>query len=174
MFELSPRREPIYWWAPIENRKEQSGEDTTQTVHMNPKIHEKQWEILSVLSFVKDPDFMKRCSEHYPGMTTKEIKEILINDQENYTIYDIIHQHEWISKDVINKYICWSKYFPKDLSEYVWDDPIKITVDTPEIHDCNLIKLTPELQKKAYWWHRWFRRTISHLLNREDFVWENH
>lgn len=169
MFELLSNRYSTYWWTPIEDRKEQP----ENTYSWNSKVHMKKWEISSVLNFVKDPKFIERCSEHYPEMTTKEIKEILINKQENYTIYDIIHQHEWISKNVINKYVCRSKYFTEDLSEYIGNWPIKIIVDTPEIHDCNLIELTPELQEKAYWWHRWNRRTISHLINREDFVWED-
>lgn len=170
---LNNKHELIYWWIPIEKRGEKPEKQPENRYSWNPKVHMKEWEILSVLNFVKDPEFMERCSEHYPEMTTKEIKEILIDQQEDYTIYDIIHKHEWVSEDVINKYVCRSKYFPEDLSEYIGNEPIKITVDTPEIHDCNLIKLTPELQKKAYWWHRWFRRTISHLLNREDFVWED-
>ena len=174
---LNNKHESIYWWIPIEKRGEkpekQPEKQPENRYSWNPKVHMKEWEILSVLNFVKDPEFMERCSEHYPEMTTKEIKKILVDQQEDYTIYDIIHQHEWITEDVINKYVCRSKYFPEDLSDYVGDEPIKITVDTPEIHDCNLIKLTPELQRKTYWWHRWNRRTISHLINREDFVWED-
>lgn len=174
---LNNKHESIYWWIPIEKRGGKPEKQPENRYSWNPKVHMKEWEILSVLNFVKDPEFMERCSEHYPEMTTKEIKKILVDQQEDYTIYDIIHQHEWISEDVINKYVCRSKYFPEDLSEYIGNKPIKITVNTPEIHDCNLIKLAPELQKKAYWWHRWFnwwrRRTVSHLINREDFVWED-
>jgi len=181
MLKLSDRHESIYWWIPIENRKERSedtcswnpNEQSENKYSYNPKIHMKEWEILNVLNFLKDPEFMERCCEHYPDMTTMEIKKFLIDQQEDYEIYRIVHQHEWISKNVINKYVCRSKYFTEDLSEYIGNGPIKIIVDTPEIHDCNLIELTPELQEKVYWWYRWYRKNVSHLIDRKDFVWED-
>jgi len=58
------------------------------------------------------------------------------------------------------------------LDEYD-SDVVKITIDTPEKHDCNLVELTPELCEKAYRWHRGDRSYASHLINREDYLWEN-
>ena len=72
--------------------------------------------------------------------------------------------HEWISRELIKQYLL--------LDEFGWDTT-KRTVDTLETHEFNLVNLTPELQEKTYWWYRWDRKIVSHLINKEDYPSKN-
>jgi len=136
-------------------------------------VHSRWWEIKRVQDLLKNPDFLGRYKENHPEINThKEMVEALLQEPIKMAEWRV-HRHEWVTLALINKYVDWHKYFPKDLSEYVNRSPITIKIDTKEVHNCNLIELTPELYKKAFWWHRWGRSTYSHLLEREDFVWED-
>jgi len=107
-------------------------------------------------------DDVEIICKNYPYYTKKEILEYFEN-QENYDIR-FCHQHEWVDEDLIKKYLLLDEYD---------SDIERVTLETPELHDCNLIRLTPELQKKAYRWRRWNRNTTSHLIDRKDCPKEN-
>lgn len=107
-------------------------------------------------------EYMEAMKKNYPYMTEDEIVEA-IEEQKDYDVY-FHHRHEWITGDLIKKYLII------DTSD---NDPIKITLKTPETYDCNLVELTPELQDKAYRWYRWDRNVVSHLIDRKDYPWEN-
>lgn len=107
-------------------------------------------------------EYMEAMQKNYPDMTMEEIIEA-IEDQKSCPIR-FHHCHEWISSDLIRKYLIIDKN-----PSY----SIKKTIETPEVHGCNLIELTPELQEKSYWGRRWNRDVVSHLIDRKDYPWEN-
>lgn len=107
-------------------------------------------------------NYLDAMQKNYPDMTKEEIIEE-IESQKDYDIY-FHHQHEWISWDLIKKYL---------ILENVGTEAEKITLETDEIHDCNLVELTPELQEKSYWWYRWNRTITSHLIDKDDYPTEN-
>ncbi len=109
-----------------------------------------------------DEETLDVLQNNYPQKTKKEIIETL-EGQRNYSV-SFHHKHDWISEDLIKKYLLLDDYD---------SDVVEITIDTPEVHDCNLVELTPELQDKAYRWYRWNRNIISHLINRVDYSKEN-
>jgi len=113
-------------------------------------------------AFGYSKEYMDAMQRNYPDMTRAEIIE-KIEWQKDYDIC-FYHQHEWISWDLIKKYLILD-----DVDTYAE----KITLETPESHDCNLVELTPDLQDKAYRWHRWSRDIASHLIDRKDYPWEN-
>lgn len=116
--------------------------------------------ISEMLGYSKE--YMDAMQRNYPDMTREEI----IGAIESQKDYDICfhHQHEWISWDLIRKYLILDDF---------GTDVEKITLETDEIHDCNLVGLTPELQEKSYWWSRWDRSIVSHLIDKEDYPTEN-
>jgi len=121
-------------------------------------LSELQWE--KIKDAIKYPkEYIEVMHQNYPTKTEKEIIEG-VKRQKDYEIR-FHHLHEWISEELIKKYLL--------LDEYDSSDVVKITLETDENHDCNLVKLTPELQEKAYWWHRWDRSVVSHLINRNDY-----
>ena len=126
--------------------------DTLESEY-SPKIYE-------TLGYSKE--YMEAMKKNYPNMTENEIIEA-IEEQKNYDVY-FHHRHEWITGNLIKKYLIIDKS-----CSY----PIKITLETEEIHDCNLIKLTPKLQEKSYRWYRWDRNVVSHLIDRKDYPWTN-
>lgn len=107
--------------------------------------------------------YMGIMRHNYPTKTEDEIIEGL-KKQKNYPIR-FFHLHEWISWELIKKYLL--------LDELDSSDVVKVTLDTDEVHDCNLLKLTPELKEKAYWGYRWDRKVVSHLIDNEDCPGEN-
>jgi len=109
-----------------------------------------------------DEQTINILQKNYPNKTRKEIIESLYRQKDYGVVF--YHQHEWISGELIKKYLLLDEYD---------SDVVKITIDTPEKHDCNLVELTPELCEKAYRWHRGDRSYASHLINREDYLWEN-
>ena len=110
-----------------------------------------------------DEETLDVLQNNYPQKTKKEIIEAL-EGQRNYSV-SFHHKHDWISEDLIKKYLL--------LDEYRDNQIMRVTLKTPETHDCHLVKLTPELEKKAYWWCRWNRRVVSHIINKEDYPYEN-
>ena len=113
-------------------------------------------------AIVPSKEYMEMMHKNYPDLTEKQILDLL-KKQKKYRV-SFHHQHEWITAELIKKYLLLDKYD---------SDVVKITLDTPEMHDCNLVKLTPELQEKAYWGYRWGRRVVSHIINKEDYPYEN-
>ena len=107
-------------------------------------------------------EYMHDMQKNYPDMTMEEIIKVIENQK--YIPVRFHHRHEWITGDLIKKYLII------DTNAICTK---KITLETPELHDCNLVKLTPELQDKSYRWYRWDRRVVSHLIDREDYPWEN-
>lgn len=107
-------------------------------------------------------EYIEVMKKNYPNMAEDEIVEA-IEDQKDYDVF-FHHRHEWITSDLIKKYLIIDTHSSL---------PVKHTLETPEIHDCNLVELTPELQKKSYRWYRWNRDIVSHLIDRKDYPWEN-
>ena len=108
-------------------------------------------------------EYLEAMQNNYPYMTMEEIIEA-IEKQKDYGVC-FYHKHEGITEDLIKKYLII------DINNDV--DETKITLETPEIHDCNLVELTPELQEKSYWWYRPNREVVSHLIDRKDYPREN-
>ena len=107
-------------------------------------------------------EYIEVMQKNYPGMTREDIID-MIEDQKSYPVR-FHHRHEGITEDLIKKYLI----IDTDCSYSK-----KTTLETPEVHDCNLVELTPELQEKSYWGHRWGRDVVSHLIDRKDYPWEN-
>ena len=103
---------------------------------------------------MEDVDILCR---NYSYLSKEEIIKALEKQQD----YDVrfCHIHEWIDEDLIKKSLILDEF---------GSNVDKVVLEVPEFHDCNLIKLTPELQKKAYRWHRGNRNTTSHLIDRDD------
>ena len=139
----------------VKNNQEVETCNVTDTLEKeySPKISE-------TLGYSKE--YMEAMQKNYPNMSREEILEN-IKDQK-YLPVNFHHRHEWITGDLIKKYLIIDKS-----DTY----PIKKTLETPEIHDCNLVELTPELQDKAYRWYRWWRDIVSHLIDKNDYPWEN-
>ena len=116
--------------------------------------------ISEILDYSKE--YLDAMQKNYPNMTMNEIIEAIENQKDLPVRFH--HRHEWITGDLIKKYLI----IDKDAT-----CTQKITLETPERHDCNLVKLTPELQDKSYRWYRWDRRVVSHLIDRKDYPWEN-
>ena len=94
---------------------------------------------------------------NYPNMTKDEIIEAL-ERQKDYRVI-LGHQHKWITAKLIKRYL---------LLDQIGFDTVKVTLETPELHDSNLIKLTPELQKRTYRWYRWDRKVPSQMIDKKD------
>jgi hypothetical protein len=84
-------------------------------------------------------EYLDAMQKNYPNMTMNEIIEAIENQKDYSVIFH--HIHEGITGKLIKKYLI----IDKDAT-----CTQKITLETPELHDCNLVKLTPELQDKSY------------------------
>lgn len=117
-------------------------------------------EILETLWYSKE--YLEAMSKNYPDHTLGYIIECIENQKDCLVCFH--HLHEGISWGLIKKYLI----IDEDVNY-----PLKVTLETDELHNCNLVELTPELQGKAYRWYRWNRSTVSHLIDKKDYQKEN-
>ncbi len=135
---------------------------------INEKIEENNVDEVTKKSFneafdslrIKDSSYLELMKENYK-ISADDILKSQLRQIWKPIIFN--HQHEWITEDLIRKFVLFDQLNFND----EWF--ATIVLETNEVHDCNCVKLTPELSKRTYWAHRWKRKWVSHMIDEQDY-----